>query len=84
MTHIAQRRAMNPSITRQGEHIMTVQRCVNFTFADDGDYRTFDGSPATRDFPAAIELVARASTEILPPADMPPPAFGQVLGFKDA
>ncbi len=80
-------KAINPSIARRGEQIVMVQRCVNFTLAEDGEYKTPDGSPiTTRNFLLRLnaDLGVESSTEILPPADLPAPAFDLVLGFEDA
>ena len=80
-------KASNPSIARLGQQIVMLQRCVNFTQAEDGEYKTSDGSPiATRNFLLRLnpDLGVESSTEILPPAGLPAPAFDLVLGFEDA
>jgi glycosyltransferase involved in cell wall biosynthesis len=76
---------MNPSVARRGAEIVMVQRTVNFVL-EDGNYRTpGDGPVMTRNFLLRLDdgLAVRSSTEILPPVDLPPPAFGLVLGFED-
>jgi hypothetical protein len=79
--------ATNPSIARSGEQTVILQRCVNYTLTDDGEYKTADGSPiATRNFLLHLnpDLRIGSSTEVLPPVDPPRPAFDLVLGFEDA
>ena len=78
--------ATNPSIVRLGDQLVLVQRCVNYTLTDDGEYRTADGSPiATRNFLLRLnaDLRAGSTVEILPPQDLPVPVFELVLGFED-
>jgi hypothetical protein len=78
--------ATNPSIARLGDQLVLVQRCVNYTLTDDGEYQTADGSPiATRNFLLQLNADLRASStvEILPPQDLPLPVFELVLGFED-
>ena len=79
--------AMNPSVARRGDEILMIQRTVNFTLAEDGTYHTPDGAPVnTRNFLLRLgpDLDIESAAEILPPPDLPPPAFGLVLGFEDA
>jgi glycosyltransferase involved in cell wall biosynthesis/tetratricopeptide (TPR) repeat protein len=79
-------RPLNPSVARWGEQIVLVQRSVNFTLTEDGDYRTPDGAPIrTRNFllHLADDLAIRSATEILPPVDLPEPAYALVQGFED-
>lgn len=76
----------NPSIARVGDQIVMVQRAVNFTLNDEGDYTTPDGGPIrTRNFLLRLNeaLEIQSSAEILPPADWPEPAFAEVRGFED-
>ena len=76
---------MNPSVARRGDEIVMVQRTVNFVL-EDGNYRTPDDGPVeTRNFLLRLDpaLAVTSSVEILPPADLPPPRFGLVLGFED-
>jgi hypothetical protein len=78
--------ATNPSIARRGEQLVMVLRCVNYTLTEAGEYRTADGSPiATRNFLLRLNADLRVAsvTEILPPLDLPVPAFELVLGFED-
>ena len=78
---------MNPSIATSGEQILMIQRCVNFTLTEDGRYETPDNGPVrTRNFLLRLDrdLATLSATEILPPIDLPEPAFGLVLGFEDA
>lgn len=78
---------MNPSIASVGDLILMIQRSVNFTLTDDGRYETPDDGPVrTRNFLLRLDrdLNTLSGTEILPPADLPDPAFGLVLGFEDA
>ncbi|MBR1202631.1 MULTISPECIES: FkbM family methyltransferase [unclassified Bradyrhizobium] len=78
---------LNPSVTRLGDQILVAQRAVNYAMTEDGlEYRTSDGEPIkTRNFLLHLgdDLSVRSSTEILPPSDMPPPAFPGVQGFED-
>jgi glycosyltransferase involved in cell wall biosynthesis len=80
-------RPSNPSVTRRGEQIMLAQRTVNYTLTEDKlQYQTPNGAPVhTRNFLLRLtdELDVQSSAEILPPADMPEPACGLVLGFED-
>ena len=85
-------RPMNPSIARQGDEFVLVQRTVNFTIdhampdGDDRRYATLDGAPiTTRNFLLRLDddLAIRSSTEILPPESMPEPAWPLVQGFED-
>jgi tetratricopeptide (TPR) repeat protein len=82
----------NPSIARQGDDIVMVQRTVNYTIdhsfpdSDGRRYVTKSGAPIhTRNFLLRLDanLAVRSSTEILPPADMPKPAWTRVQGFED-
>ena len=77
----------NPSVARLGDEIVLLQRAVNFTLTPEGKYLTPDNVPIhTRNFLLRLdaELAVRSSSEILPPADMPAPAFREVQGFEDA
>jgi tetratricopeptide (TPR) repeat protein len=79
-------RPVNPSIACWGEQILLIQRAVNFTLTMDGRYKTPDDAPVhTRNFLLHLDenLNIRSVTEILPPVDLPEPAFGLVLGFED-
>ena len=76
---------MNPSVARRGDELVMVQRTVNFVL-EDGNYRTpGDGPVETRNFLLRLDdgLRVRSAAEILPPLDLPPPAFALVLGFED-
>jgi glycosyltransferase involved in cell wall biosynthesis len=76
----------NPSVTRWGNRILLVQRCVNFLVTDDHQYQTPNGEAIhTRNFLLQLndELEIQSSTEILPPLDMPEPASRNILGFED-
>jgi glycosyltransferase involved in cell wall biosynthesis len=78
--------ATNPSIAHRGDQLVLVQRCVNYTLTDTGEYRTTDAGPiATRNFLLRLngDLRVASAQEILPPQDMPPPAFDLVLGFEE-
>jgi tetratricopeptide (TPR) repeat protein len=78
--------ATNPSVARQGERLIMLQRCVNYAVVDN-DYRAPDGTRIdTRNFLLGLnaDLDIESATEILPPADLPPPAFDVVLGCEDA
>ena len=79
--------ASTPSVALLGGEIVLLQRAVNFTLSEDDGYRTPNDAPVhTRNFLLRLdaELAIRSSTEILPPADMPAPAFTEVQGFEDA
>jgi glycosyltransferase involved in cell wall biosynthesis len=78
-------RPMNPSVARWGDELVLVQRCVNYALAE-GQYRTPDGAPIhTRNFLLRLSdaLEVQSSAEILPPADLPAPAYQLVKGFED-
>jgi tetratricopeptide (TPR) repeat protein len=77
----------NPSITRHGDEIVLVHRAVNFTLTEAGEYHSSDGAAIhTRNFLLRLSpaLDIESSTEILPPADLPAPAYPEVRGFEDA
>jgi glycosyltransferase involved in cell wall biosynthesis len=79
-------RPMNPSVARRGDEIVLVQRAVNYTLTSDDRYETPNGSPIdTRNFLLRLSpaLEIQSSAEILPPTDMPNPAFELVRGFED-
>ena len=80
-----------PSVQPLGGAIGQRDRAVaarrQFHTVEDGTYRTPNDAPIhTRNFLLRLdaELAIRSSTEILPPADMPAPAFREVQGFEDA
>ena len=84
--------ATNPSITRWGDDLVVVQRTVNYTVdlsaPDDSPdrYRTHDGGPVrTRNFLLRLDadLAVSSASEILPPEDLPAPAWPLVQGFED-
>jgi hypothetical protein len=59
---------------------------VNYTVTEGGEYRTADGAPIeTRNFLLRLnaDLRVASAQEILPPLDLPVPAFDLVLGFED-
>ncbi len=77
---------MNPSVARCGEQIFLVQRCVNYSMTEDGGYQTPNGAPfLTRNFLLRLGngLDIQSSAEILPPADLPAPAFRDAAAFGD-
>ena len=79
-------RAMNPSIARQGDEIVLSARTVNYLIGETGAYDMPQGGTIrTRNYLLRLDddLVTRSAVEIDPPADMPPPAFPEVLGFED-
>lgn len=82
----------NPSIARNGDEIVLVQRAVNYTIDPafpDGDERRYvakDGAaPHTRNFLLRLDVDLRTlrSAEILDPVDLPEPVWPKVLGFED-
>ena len=79
-------RAMNPSIARRGDKMVLVQRSVNYVLTD-GCYRTPNDTPIhTRNFLLQLndQLEIESSMEILPPTDLPAPAYQPVRGLEDA
>jgi Anp1/Methyltransferase FkbM domain len=79
-------RASNPSVARWGEQIVLLQRTVNYTLTEDGQYQTSsEVSVHTRNFLLHLtdELDIQSAAEIFPPADMPEPSYNLVLGFED-
>ena len=80
-------RAMNPSVARLGQHIVVMQRTVNYKMTEDGlQYQTPNDAPIhTRNFLLRLtpELDIQSAAEILPPVDMPEPACKLVLRFED-
>jgi hypothetical protein len=79
-------RPMNPSVARWGDRIVLVLRTVNYTVTEDGRYVTPDGAPdLTQNFLLWLndELEVQSSAEILPPADLPMPAFDDASALAD-
>ncbi len=79
-------RASNPSIARHGDAMHLLQRTVNYRLVD-GRYETIDGSPiTTRNFLLRLndDFTVRSAAEILPPVDLPAPAWRWEIGFTDA
>ncbi|MER9658017.1 hypothetical protein NKJ26_32175 [Mesorhizobium sp. M0152] len=77
---------INPSVARLGDQLLLVQRSVNYTLTEDGQYKTPNEAPIhTRNFLLRLsdELAIQSASEILPPVDMPKPAYDRVLGFED-
>jgi glycosyltransferase involved in cell wall biosynthesis len=77
--------ATNPSIFRDGDRVLLAQRCVNWEVVD-GAYVTREGVPVhTRNYLLELspDLEVTGASEILEPADLPPAAYEQVLGFED-
>jgi len=78
-------RPMNPSIARQGEDIVLVQRSVSYTLTEDGQYHRPKGVPQTRNFLLRLNgnLETLSSREILLPADLPKADPGVETVFAD-
>jgi len=85
-------RPTNPSIARQGDALLLVQRAVNYRIDEqyaEGDirrYPTSDNAPIhTRNFLLRLDpdLSVRSAAEIRTPADMPEPGWPLVQGFED-
>jgi glycosyltransferase involved in cell wall biosynthesis len=80
-------RAVNPSVSRFQQHIVVMQRTVNYEMTEDGlRYQTPNNTAIkTRNFLLRLtdKLEVESAAEILPPADMPEPASKLVLGFED-
>ena len=85
-------RATNPSVTREGDEIVLVQRTGNYTIdpafseGDDRRFATPDSAPIrTRNFLLRLDgdLAIRSSSEIPPPEDKPEPLWTLVQGFED-
>ncbi len=79
-------RASNPSIAQYGDALFLLQRTVNYRIVD-GRYETIDKSPiTTRNFLLRLsnDLSVQSAAEILPPEDLPPPAWRWEIGFTDA
>ncbi|MGY4473601.1 FkbM family methyltransferase [Bradyrhizobium sp. USDA 3364] len=78
---------LNPSVTRLGDQLFVAQRTVNWVVTEDClQYSTPEGQPfMTRNFVLRLntDLSVRSTAEILPPKDMPAPAFPLSLGFGD-
>ena len=85
--------SMNPSVTRQGDAIKCVVRCVNYTMDEAGRYliKGTNGEANgtnpihTRNFllTLAPDLAPLSAKEILPPEGFPAPAYNLVVGFED-
>jgi len=78
---------LNPSVTRLGQRIVVMQRTMNCELIQDGHRsQTLGDAPVhTRNFLLRLndDLDIQSAAEILPPSDMPEPAFKLVLGFED-
>jgi hypothetical protein len=77
---------MNPSVARWGDQIVAVLRTVNYTVTEDGKYERSDGARHTsQNFLLWLnhELEVESSGEILPPEDLPQPAFDDHSAFGD-
>lgn len=80
---------LNPSVARVGDQLFVAQRVTNNVMIEDGlryRYLAPEGQPfMTRNFLLRLntDLSVRSTGEILPPKDMPAPAFPRVLGFED-
>ncbi|TGT68779.1 hypothetical protein EN802_26150 [bacterium M00.F.Ca.ET.159.01.1.1] len=78
--------ATNPSVARLGDGIVLLQRTVNYSLTDGGQYATPGDTPiSTRNFLLRLDsdFVMQGASEVLPPADLPSPAYDRVLGFED-
>ncbi len=78
--------ATNPSVARLGDRIVLLQRTVNYMLTEDGQYTTPGDAPSTtRNFLLHLDndLAVESASEVLPPVDLPPPAYDLVLGFED-
>lgn len=86
-------RAMNPSVTRVRNKLVTNVRCVNYNINEQGGYDIIgaDGSVNdqnpihTRNFLVQLSdaLHTCGLSEICPPSDLPVPAYKLVIGFED-
>ncbi len=77
----------NPSLACREGRIMMIVRAVNYEISSGGHYCPPDGEPIrTRNFLLRLDprLDVEWSSEILPPSDLPAPAFAGVRGFEDA
>lgn len=79
-------KAMNPSITSHNDELFMIQRTVNYLIRPDGSY-DMQGDIAIRTRNFLVKLDHNLSTigqeEILPPIDLPDPAYIDVIGFED-
>ena len=76
----------NPSIARCGDRLYATLRAVNYIQCADGHYEMpGDQRIMTRNFLARVDddLTVGGAEEIMLPADLPEPAWDQVLGFED-
>jgi hypothetical protein len=80
--------AGNCSISGHGDRLIMIQRCVNYIIETNGSYHIHDadGAIRTRNFfiELADDLATLSAREVLPPADLPQPAYDLVRGFEDA
>jgi hypothetical protein len=79
-------RPMNPSITRVGDRLMMCQRCVNWILIGERYLTPLNEDVQTRNFLIEIsdDFRTQSSAEILPPIDLPPPAFPTNIGRHSA
>jgi glycosyltransferase involved in cell wall biosynthesis len=79
-------RPCNPSVAKWRGEVFLVQRAVNFTLSETGEYRTENEEPIhTRNFLLRLssDLDIQSSAEILPPEDFPVSVYPAVTGFED-
>jgi len=75
---------INPSVTLLDQQIVVMLETVNYDMTAGG--QTPDNAPVhARNFLLGLsdDLDIRSGAEVLPPANMPEPAFTLVLGFED-
>jgi glycosyltransferase involved in cell wall biosynthesis len=78
---------LNPSVCVWQNSVWVLQRCTNYRLTDEGWCETPGGVPVrNRNFLLRLDdaLQIRMSEEVMPPLDLPPSRFGQVLGFEDS
>ncbi|RWH69252.1 glycosyltransferase [Mesorhizobium sp.] len=78
--------ATSPSVARLEDGILVLQPTVNPTLTNAGQYATPGGAPiTTRNFLLRLDsdLVMTGASEVLPPTDLPEPAYHLALGFED-
>ena len=76
----------NIGLCRSGDRLIAMLRTVNW-YLKDGFWYVLQGAPPYRSHLSIIEiddnLRVASSAPVLPPEDMPPPAFEADLGFAD-
>jgi len=77
----------NPSVTRLGRQIVAIAKTANWELTEDRQWLRMSTNRPTRNrnflLRLSDDLEIQSAAEILPPPDMPEPAYKWMLGFQD-